>query len=375
LTSRPGAATRPVDAGAGRGGRAEPAGPRTAPAADAAPALDALGLSPAAERTYRTLLAAGPATPAELAARLRADVVTVAGALAELAALDLAVPDRGDVADAHRCWRAESPELALAALMARQQEALLRRQRELERAQAAVGELVRVSRARSRRAGADAVDLVADPAEVTRRARGLARIARESVYALDRLPGDGYPAPGDGYAAPGGVTEALALVDPAVDVLALYEQSALAAPGRFDAVRGRAGDRQQVRTVPALPLTLAVFDRTTAVVWPGQDDRDPAALVVHPSPLLSGLLGLFELLWDRAVPLPGRGDEPPREDVDASDQLLVALLAAGFKDESIARHLGISTSTVTRRMARLMERTGASTRFQLGMQAVRRQWV
>jgi DNA-binding NarL/FixJ family response regulator len=44
----------------------------------------------------------------------------------------------------------------------------------------------------------------------------------------------------------------------------------------------------------------------------------------------------------------------------------------GAKDETIARQLGVSLRTVRRRVAELMDELGASTRFQAGMEAVRR---
>ena len=43
------------------------------------------------------------------------------------------------------------------------------------------------------------------------------------------------------------------------------------------------------------------------------------------------------------------------------------MLGAGLKDEAIARYLGCSLRTVRRRIAALMDRHGADTRFQLGL--------
>ena len=51
---------------------------------------------------------------------------------------------------------------------------------------------------------------------------------------------------------------------------------------------------------------------------------------------------------------------------------MLAMLAAGLKDEAIARYLGVSLRTVRRRVATLMEELGAHTRFQLGSAAERR---
>ncbi len=91
-------------------------------------------------------------------------------------------------------------------------------------------------------------------------------------------------------------------------------------------------------------------------------------LVVRTPVLVLAMREMFELLWSRAVPVPpadgeGVADEPA---------LILALLAAGAKDEAIARHLRLSLRTVRRRVAALMDQLGASTRFQAGIEAARR---
>jgi len=51
--------------------------------------------------------------------------------------------------------------------------------------------------------------------------------------------------------------------------------------------------------------------------------------------------------------------------------LILALLAAGSSDASIARQLGISSRTVERHVRRAMDSVGATTRFQAGVEAAR----
>jgi hypothetical protein len=48
---------------------------------------------------------------------------------------------------------------------------------------------------------------------------------------------------------------------------------------------------------------------------------------------------------------------------------------AGFKDHAIARQLGLSQRTATRRVGMLMARPGAGTRFQCGVAAAKRGWI
>jgi DNA-binding NarL/FixJ family response regulator len=59
----------------------------------------------------------------------------------------------------------------------------------------------------------------------------------------------------------------------------------------------------------------------------------------------------------------------------AEDAHLLALMAAGLKDEVVARRLGLSLRTVRRRIANLMDELGADTRFQAGLEAARRGWL
>ncbi|MFE7795744.1 hypothetical protein [Streptomyces sp. NPDC057460] len=54
------------------------------------------------------------------------------------------------------------------------------------------------------------------------------------------------------------------------------------------------------------------------------------------------------------------------EDPAEADQRLVQILAAGLKDETAARRLGLGVPTIRRRIAAVMEQLDATTRFQVG---------
>lgn len=324
--------------------------------------LEALGLSETAESVYRALLTQGPIIQTRLAELVERDVDAVHAALDELQDAELVHRISGDP----DCWLAGSPEVALSSLVVQQQEALLERQRELERAQSTVSELIRLSRSRAPGGGGEVVEITGDAEATRRRCRHFERTTERSVMSLEKLP-----------PAEGADTEpaTLAMLDRGIEVQSVYERPVLLVPGRFDTLRRLAGVGEQARTLPALPMQLTIYDRAHAMVRLDDDEVASSALFVHHSGLLTGLITLFELLWERAVPVPPEPDVPVEERSPETDDVLLSLLAAGFKDESIARHLHISPSTVTRRMARLMELTGTSTRFQLGMQAVRRGWI
>lgn len=329
--------------------------------------LEALGLSETAETLYRALLSNGPTIESRLPDTLNADLDTVRDALAELQRVDLVHRISGEP----DCWLAGSPEVALTSLVVQQQESLLERQRELERAQSTVSELIRLSRSRAPGGDGEVVEVTTDAEATRRRRRHFERTTERVVMALEKLGPTG-PAEGDD---PDEEPATLAMLDRGVEVQSIYERPALLVPGRFETLRKLAAVGEQARTLPTVPVELVIYDRAHAMVRLDDDEQAIAALFVHHSGLLTSLICLFDLLWERSVPVPPEPDQPIEERSPETDDVLLSLLAAGFKDESIARHLHISPSTVTRRMARLMELTGTSTRFQLGMQAVRRGWI
>ena len=85
--------------------------------------------------------------------------------------------------------------------------------------------------------------------------------------------------------------------------------------------------------------------------------------------MVRALSALADLFWDLGSPLPRTGGA---RSADTRDQTILALLAAGAPDATIARQTGVSQRTVERRVRALMDRLGAGTRFQAGVQAARR---
>ncbi len=93
-----------------------------------------------------------------------------------------------------------------------------------------------------------------------------------------------------------------------------------------------------------------------------------SALVVRTSALLDALTSMFFLLWEQALPVvPVVADGELAE----TDRRLLTMLASGMPDEAIARQLEVSSRTVGRRVAGLMQSLGVRSRFQAGVYAVR----
>ncbi|MFE5090773.1 helix-turn-helix transcriptional regulator [Streptomyces sp. NPDC056638] len=84
------------------------------------------------------------------------------------------------------------------------------------------------------------------------------------------------------------------------------------------------------------------------------------------------LCEIFEQTWDRATPFADAVSQGLEEVSREIHETIVRLLAAGLKDEAIARRLGMSLRTARRHIADIMEELDATSRFQAGAHAAAR---
>ncbi|MEV6673480.1 helix-turn-helix transcriptional regulator [Streptomyces sp. NPDC051162] len=138
-------------------------------------------------------------------------------------------------------------------------------------------------------------------------------------------------------------------------------------------VSGHHGPAARVRAVGRVPAEFVVADRAAALVVLSPH----TALAVRPGALLTSLADLFEDEWRRALPLRTCADDAPYEaaEPDAVDLEVLSLLLAGLTDAGAAKQLGLGLRTVQRRVKRLMELAGVTTRLQLGRHAAERGWT
>ncbi len=142
-----------------------------------------------------------------------------------------------------------------------------------------------------------------------------------------------------------------------------------------DVVRRRAEVGEHVRVLAEVPGRLGVMGGAAALLPHRFDVPDGQLLVVRQPALVEALTLMFEGLWDRALAVPGL--DPADEEAErATDRrLLLDQLARGAKDEQIARSLGLSLRTVRRRVAHVLDELEVTSRFQAGVEAVRRGWL
>jgi DNA-binding CsgD family transcriptional regulator/DNA-binding MarR family transcriptional regulator len=155
----------------------------------------------------------------------------------------------------------------------------------------------------------------------------------------------------------------------------VYDQESVTIPGRLENIWEGITLGEQARVGASLPVKLVICDDTLAIVSSPADYQNEVAHLVHPSSLLDLVCGLFEAVWDRAIPLNRSESRNAPATVGNRDRQLLGLLASGATDAAIARTFGWSTRTVQRHVQQLMEQVGARTRFQIGMEAARRGWI
>jgi DNA-binding CsgD family transcriptional regulator len=160
----------------------------------------------------------------------------------------------------------------------------------------------------------------------------------------------------------------------------LYDTSVAGLAGRFGELKDGIRSGEQARVLPGVPLRALIVDDRLAVL-PANSGRmlSEGVLLVRPGNLLLALSSLFELLWERAVPLRlgdiGAGPDETDGGGEDLDRLILRLLAVGLTDRAVARQLNLSQRTVQRHVATLMTRLGARTRLQAGVQGIRRGWL
>ncbi|MEU5389209.1 MULTISPECIES: hypothetical protein [Kitasatospora] len=321
--------------------------------------LAAIGLDEHAERVYTHLVAHGPATRAELAARCGP---LPTGALELLQASGLVAPD------ADRRFTAAPPAVALEALLTGQRHAL----QEAELTASQLTEAYRSAAAGNDRAHRDLIEVVAGRAAISHRVTQLQAGAERELLAL--VTGRHQVVAAD---ETGAETAAVAR---GVTYRVVLERRSLDEPGAARPLFEALDRQQQVRVVENVPTKLIVADRSLALVPLTASTTDPVALVIRAPALVTVLTVLFEQTWEWAHPLGRTGPDlavgpVPAGEPDETDRRILALLLSGATDPAVAKQLSLGLRTVQRRISRLMSLARADTRIQLGWQAHRRGWA
>jgi sugar-specific transcriptional regulator TrmB len=324
-------------------------------------ALEILGVDGLSESVYRAMLANPDADLDALAVTLEVSGADVRQALNRLVSLSL-VAERAP----GRIYVPINPDVALDALLSLEQAEITRREHQLLEARAELSRLVRGTETHP--SAEREVRRIDDHAQVLDVLHEL--FARCYQEALNVVPGEPLAAELLADAA----DYDLAVLKRGVRFRTLYTRRQLADVPMRDYMRMMRDHGADVRIADTLPHRLVIFDRTVSFL--PVDPRRPVAgaLVVREPAITANLVMLFESLWAGAQDM----DEALKAGAPAASELdrsVLMLMSSGVKDEAAARQLGISDRTYRRHVADILIRLEASSRFQAGVEAVRRGWL
>ncbi|MEU4156548.1 helix-turn-helix transcriptional regulator [Actinoplanes sp. NPDC026670] len=261
-------------------------------------------------------------------------------------------------------WAAAPPRPSVGALLARQRA-------ELARVEELVERLFETHEAVSGPRVTGMVEVLENEDEVPARYRQLLTESSAEVLHLAKPP---YVT--SASSEPVGVA-------PGVRMRSVYETDGLTdAVSLMTALRGT-GQGGRLRLTSQIPVKLVIFDRAAALLPIWADRPSSGSLVVHSPALVTALVALFESVWDRAEPvlltrrhdLPDADDALPASGRDLRTREILRMMAAGMKDQTIARILDISRRTVQQHISDAGTVLGARTRFQIAVLAAKRGWL
>lgn len=325
--------------------------------------LEALGVDTFTQRVYEVMLVQPRWGLVELAEHLGCDERDVGVALDRLAELSLL----RNSWDRPGALRLVNPQLALDALLAREQAEVSRRQQQVENARAAVAALVANYTSNRGAAESGTLEVLEGLDAIRGRLEDLAQASTTEV--LSFLP---RPQSEESMAASRPLDEAA--LARGVAVRSVYLDSIVNHPATYRYALWLTGSGGECRTAPTLPLWMQVVDRQVAVVPLEPAGPSHAAVLMGCPGMVHALHSMFERYWETATPAGPRRCAPAQE-LSTLEHALLRLLANGCKDEMAARHLGVSVRTVRRLISTLMSRLGAASRFEAGVRAQANGWL
>lgn len=323
--------------------------------------LEVLGMSPVTDAVYLRMISSPDMSVEQIAAELGQPDDVVRASLDELAAASLLEVLHGD----QERVRPISPDIAVAALLAREQAMVAQRTQQIEEGRVALAQLLATQRELRQ---SPEMTVLATVDEVRDRIDALSRSATSEVRTL--IPAS-HSSPRSIQASRPLELEAL---DRGVRLRGVYLESVRNDPPTWDHVMWQRDQGMEVRLAPVVPVRLIIIDDTHAIVPLQQVDRGAGAVVLSSAGVVTALQALFDQVWRSARPV---GAKRGRDDAGLSGQerALLRLWARGATDETAGRQLGVSVRTIRRLSASLMERLDATSRFQAGARAHLLGWL
>ncbi len=262
-------------------------------------------------------------------------------------------------------WRAVSPTVSIAALVRKREENLAEQRRNHTRVQDEVSRFTDEYLTYRLQRDLQSAELLSAGAQVSMRINELIASAKHETASL--------------------VTNALstqmlegakrgdeALIERGVRVRSIYTDFVRQDAQSMEYLDWFAGIGAELRTLPFLPVRMVIVDKSVAVVAANAVDPAAGAVVLRVPGVVTALNSLFESLWEQSEPVSDAALHTP---LPHQELEILRGLANGAKDETLAHQLGISVRTVRRLLTKLYDRTGAVSRFQMAVEAMRRGWI
>ncbi|MGW7529834.1 LuxR C-terminal-related transcriptional regulator [Streptomyces sp. NPDC054783] len=327
--------------------------------------LGVLGLEPVAEAVYAALLQHPQSDLSNLLAVTQLPEAEIRTALDDLA-------DRAFVRSSRDIpggLRVVSPQIALDLMVRRQEADLARRAQELAASKAAAAEAVAAFGSLVPNTPVDGAERLVGMDAIEAKLEILAKELRHECLSV--MPGGAQSQASLDASRP---LDADAL-GRGIAILTLYQDSVRNDLATHTYAHWLTENGGEVRTAPLLPPRMLIFDREVAVVPIDPANTKAGALCTREPGIVASLVAVYEQAWATAVPLGAAATRDTDSGLTSSERELLALLARGMTDEAAAKRLGIGLRTVRRQMAALMERLGASSRFEAGLKAAQRGWL
>ncbi|MGW1224575.1 LuxR C-terminal-related transcriptional regulator [Streptomyces sp. NPDC001478] len=214
----------------------------------------------------------------------------------------------------------------------------------------------------------EAFDVITDPARIQALLDHLGQTCTSELITVQ--PGGARPADllDDARAS------ALSILSRGVCIRTIYQHTARNDLPTRSYVRDVTAHGAEVRTADEVIDRLIIYDREVAFLPERCVDasRPPGAAVVREPTLVAFLCSVFEYLWEGSSPYVVESQRSPAS-ADELKWSIIRLMTKGYKDEMVARRLGMSVRTCRRHIAEITEQLEATSRFQAGYNAARQE--
>ncbi|SED07216.1 regulatory protein, luxR family [Streptomyces sp. 2131.1] len=216
----------------------------------------------------------------------------------------------------------------------------------------------------------EAIDIISDPARIQALLDHLGQTCKHELITVQ--PGGARPADmlDDARAS------ALSILSRGVHIRTIYQHTARNDLPTRSYVRDVTLEGAEIRTADEVIDRMIIYDKEVAFL-PARSACEggfPGAAVVREPTLVAFLCSVFEYLWEGATPYVVESQRPP----SSTDELkwsIIRLMTKGYKDEMVARRLGMSVRTCRRHIAEITEQLEATSRFQAGYNAARQEML